>query len=131
MEDKLIEFETAKLAKEKGFNFLTKKCYLNSPDRLIFRKSVGFYTDEIDPVDWDLIHAPTQSLLQKWLREVQGIVITINHWTEQRVNGEVWDNCYDYNFYQLENHGTTPHRTYEEALEKGLQEALKLIENEK
>ena len=127
MEDKLIEFETAKLAKEKGFNFLTKKCYLNSPDRLIFRKSVGFYTDEIDPVDWDLIHAPTQSLLQKWLREVQGIHISIH----PIVNP---DNSVKYYIYKSKKqliNWEDRYNTYEEALEAGLYEALKLIENGK
>jgi Mg2+/Co2+ transporter CorB len=57
MTDQLISFETAKLAKEKGFNI---KHY--------------WYNDI----------RPTQSLLQKWLREKHGIHIVIQKY------GNVW-----------------------------------------
>ena len=104
MTEELISFETAKLAKEKGFT------------EIIFESDgKGTLTG---------IHkAPTQSLLQKWLREEHDIHFNIGtgFYPESKKR-----------FYQLQifiNHWTSAglHKTYEEALEEGLQEALKLI----
>ena len=74
MTDELIQFETAKLAKEKGFD-LMHEC------------KDGFHPDTgevLSPTFWDyvlgdkrLVGRPTQSLLQKWLREVHELDIEI------------------------------------------------------
>lgn len=112
--DKLISFETAILAKEKGFNEVCLNNYAldgNSYDR----KPVG-------------LSAPTQSLLQDWLREKHNIYIvilpTINMcWAfkiinigNENIELPPYDgvDAYDYS-------------VYEEALEAGLFEGLKLI----
>jgi hypothetical protein len=132
MQEQLITFETAKLAKEKGFDFKVYK------EEKIYDK-LGYLLkpeDEVFP-NVEYFPAPTQTLLQKWLREVHNLYVdsyhdltsdgkSIQYYTSwgflqqkdidgnQNVNG--W---YDeYNDY----------KTYEEALEIGLQEALKLIE---
>lgn len=113
MKEQLISFKTAELAKEKGFleyceNFYSSKGILN--------ESTG---NEITYL------APTQSLLQKWLRENHNIHIDIS------MQYNVW-------FYSVNkipfNHfkdndivGGTYFSSYEKALEKGLYEALKLI----
>ena len=61
------------------------------------------------------ILAPTQSLLQKWLRETHNIFISINvNYCYKIYNN---DELYEESFY---------YNNYEEALEQGLQEALKL-----
>ena len=107
MKEQLITFETAKLAKEKGFTIgvdLILYLYLEK----------GFY-----------IGAPTQSLLQKWLREQHNLEVISMHaddfvWWKvkvrrlSKVGAELIKTEMEFN-------------TYEEALEKGLQEALKLI----
>ena len=105
MKEKLIEFETAKLAKEKGFtNF---NCFW--------------------PDDCLTIGRPTQSLLQKWLREVHNIeVISWPHFKRLSYGCDV------YHYTTKNSNGFTtielnPSKTYEDALELGLQEALKLI----
>jgi hypothetical protein len=73
-------------------------------------------------------NVPTQSLLQKWLREVHEISVeSTSCW---------WDDGkkeFEYNVYKKDLGGDSPcslsvFKTYEEALEVGLQEALKLIE---
>ena len=78
---------------------------------------------------FETFSAPTQSLLQKWLREVHKINIL---YTVHQTNGNVitYDYCLHlpYGFQST----ITPwsqlnYNTYEEALEIGLQEALKLI----
>lgn len=108
MREQLITFETAKLAKEKGFN------------EIIFESDgncniTGVYK------------APTQSLLQKWLRENPKLILWCIPIGTDYEDFVVWD-------YKIRNHtngrehtGKLQLKTYEEALEKGLQEALKLI----
>lgn len=106
MKEQLISFETAKLAKEKNYPF--------------YFTAIGD-TKEVP------LNIPTQSLLQKWLREKHDIHININtYYFEdlQKYGYEVEDIIHPEGWIVLNN----PKKTYEEALEKGLQEALKLIE---
>ena len=141
MKEELISFETAKLAKEKGFDL---KCIENyDPEGIIqpwdsLEDVVGNYSD----IDEYLYHnnsslgknyvsAPTQSLLQKWLREEYNIHITV--WLEDS-SGKDFICSYgdsssmDQALIHDENTEELMHfTTYELALEKGLQEALKLI----
>lgn len=66
--------------------------------------------------------APNQSLLQKWLREVHEIHITITS-----ISQESWQ-CHITRIGEcLGKNYTEDLYTYEEALEEGLLEALKLI----
>ena len=120
LKEKLISFETAKLAKEKGFHIssrgegMGKRVFINGElVNTIFSSK-------------DHIHAPTQSLLQKWLREVHNVSIKIDdYYTNSRVR-------FDYNICELGSQEDNPvgvFETYEEALEIGLYQALKLIKN--
>jgi len=167
MEEQIISFETAKLAKEKDFNILQHSYYFEDGEfkENSLKGTNGYYGEEYEfnlsefNENWndkwltkktgdrcfgcskqqdylETFSAPTQSLLQKWLREVHNIYVESYHdltsdgtkiqfytsWGflqqkdkngNQNVNG--WYDEYD-NW-----------KTYEEALEKGLQEALKLI----
>ena len=137
LREKLISFETAILAKEKGFKnacdgFVNKDNeYIFMPDLLYPNNSEFSHNSEEDPevVEWKelmktLVLAPTQSLLQKWLREVHEISIKIDdYYTNSRVR-------FDYNVCELGSQEDNPvgiFETYEEALAIGLQEGLKLI----
>jgi len=78
--------------------------------------------------------APTQSLLQKWLREVHNWnIIVFNddgdiEFGNLRYNFELRNVTISFKKRNIKNIvGTYEFKTYEEALEKGLQEALKLI----
>ena len=139
LKEKLISFETAILAKEKGFKnacdgFVNKDNeYIFMPDLLYPNNSEFSHNSEEDPevVEWKelmktLVLAPTQSLLQKWLREVHEISIKIDdYYTDSRVR-------FDYNVCQLGSQEDNPvgiFETYEKALEIGLYQALKLIKN--
>lgn len=82
MKEKLIKFETAKIAKEKGFNLNTPKAY-NDNGVLVIQSNYPSYIDELD------ISAPTQSLLQKWIRETRGIHIEIH----RNASGWFWSMC--------------------------------------
>lgn len=112
MKEQLISFDTAKLAKEKGFNIWTEYQYVERNGNIIVSK------DHISEIDEP---APTQSLLQKWLREVHNIHIEIR---------KEWEDGIYLGFEYLieEEDGNTQgltYKTYEEALEVGLYQALK------
>ena len=114
MKEKIITFETAKLAKEKGFNEICEYGYFDRDDEIILDISDHNNSDNLD------ISAPTQALLQKWLREIHGIIISINYNHEIKKYCATIEETYYYEFaYDW-------YLTYEEALEKGLLAALKL-----
>ena len=134
MEETIVSFQVAKLAKEKGFNIPTIQYYTpkgyctESADYMTERyaesnwnNGQGSYPTKAEDVSCS---APTQSLLQKWLREVHEISIKIDdYYTNSRVR-------FDYNVCELGSQEDNPvgiFENYEEALEIGLQEALKLI----
>ena len=144
MEEQLISFDTAKLAKEKGFNIPTRNFYADFTWKSIEVYScieVGYneFTDSMENNHGfgDITLIPTQSLLQKWLREVHNIEILINRIPPEAVlasknNGKNILNNYSYYVWSLNNNPRIANKgsfknTYEEALEIGLQEALKLI----
>jgi len=151
MKEKLITFDTAKLAKEKGFNLKTPKYYTTENPHsyhkdlegvcilgLMHNNTLYQPQEEIDEktgipmyrLNPAIVYAPTQSLLQKWLREKHSIAILVNF----------NDNTtFEFHYFIHTNISIsysnricclpTRYKTYEEALENGLVEALKQIEN--
>lgn len=107
MEDTLVAFEIALLAYRKGFNILnldTNTYPIDEAEQKVYN------------LDVKEIPCPTQSLLQRWLRERHQIHIIISQ--EMK---EYWK-------YHIPNiGGKDGFVTYEVALEMGLKEALKLI----
>ena len=129
MTEEFVTLETAELLKEKGFKedvftFYEVDCV--EGDMILsetYDESENFNEKN------DCLSAPTQSLAQKWLRETKNIHICVY-------------NCacgYGYEISKADNgthmassvyKGTNDGEewdSYEEALEAGLQEALKLI----
>lgn len=112
MTEELITLETAKLLKEKGFQ---QRKYLINVSTLHHC--------------YKYLSVPPQSVAQKWLRETKNLHI------------EIYRNACGYGYIIVKaNNGTWMEDddakgpndggnwdTYEEALEEGLQEALKLI----
>ena len=144
MKDTRITFETAKLAKEKGFNERVHYFYKVKSENDIElygctrKQLVGFkghvpiyhkvrdYHTNKEKLNAKLYRcsAPTQSLLAKWLREEHNIIVLVDY---EGIDG------YYYKFYSYKegnkNYDASDknYNTYEEAYEIGLQEALKLI----
>lgn len=123
IEEEYITFETAKLAKEKGFDGQCRLAFgLNGDDGLPFEKE---------------ILRPTQQVLARWLREKKKILVTpyisyrdIYDFDENYAGDEqVW-NCSVVTTSQhtcLYDALSKDFTTYEEAMEAGLQKALKSI----
>ena len=123
MEDKLVSLETAKLAKKKEFNEICQY-YYEILDKPITLQKMSCSNAE----GYKQPTAPTQSLLQKWLREKYSI------YAESRYN-ETFNYFEDYVFYN--NNYPKPtciqkdvHSTYEIGLEFALIEALNLIDSD-
>ena len=146
MEDTRVTFETAKLAKERGFDINGQDVFdLKNNNKIInfkdlavqefikdvetgYRdKALNYLKENINRTDDNsdeeyYLLAPTQSLLAKWLREKHNIHLI----AYKNINIDGYDWCY------ITTDGITninSYKTYEEAYEIGLQEALKLIDN--
>jgi hypothetical protein len=152
MKEQLVSFEVAKLAKEKGFS---ENCFHHyNSDGCVCENHVEMNKMYIathnllaNNTDFELerwgggnkysIVAPTQSLLQKWLREKHNIVINIsaipnfidlnNKKVSFYYNIIKNNDWIEENFDEKTSIEETYYDTYEEALEVGLLEALKLI----
>lgn len=135
MKEELISFETAKLAKEKGFNEPQFNGYLNEQLEKYTSKSTHEQCIE------EYYLAPTQGLLQKWLRDIYNIEVDVMRYTYS--GGEYQGKCYmwaidkyDPNYnpetedpWILETRESQGYdfKVYEEALEEGLYQALLLV----
>lgn len=124
MEEKLISYRTGELAKEKGFNIRTdfKFDRNNKIDRTPSLKYQLKHGTNILIKPYEFTFAPTQSFLQKWLREVHNMEMYIIYpdgfWKYMaRTN---------YSLTTIKN-GGIGYNTYEEALEEALYEGLKNI----
>lgn len=123
MEEQLISFKTAKLAKEKGFVGLyptTDYIPMYVEDDETFIGELGEQQGEDDCRD-NFYLAVTQSLLQKWIREVHSIDVLVDK--------GFLSNKYSYEVLYKNDMLDSEYifKTYEEALEIGLYEAIKLI----
>lgn len=118
MEDELVSFETAKLAKQKGFDIVTVEMYGSQK------------VPQLEPYNqtrWvlyrDYYMAPTQTNLQKWLRETHNIYVSIKYKPDEIINR------FELSIYeQIYHRHTEIYATYESALEEGLKQGLTLIE---
>ncbi len=137
MKDQLVTFETAKLAKEKGFEIKTMPFYrviepMSSDVKYFGKKDKEIlvkYNNQFDSV-WSDFSAPTQSLLQKWLREKHKIhafahpVEDLNSFLSivDVMTPSAFERLYiSYNEYN----------NFENALERSLKEGLKLLKDKK
>lgn len=130
MKEELIKFKTAILAKENGFDvksrFGTETSLYDKSGKHTYYSNYGFMYSGLSD---GYISAPTQSLLQKWLREKHNIHIEIflGH-DEDKIwwNAEIYKIEMGYVFEPI-NMEDIGGDSYEEALESALQQTLKLI----
>ena len=134
MEDTIVSFEVAKLAKDKGFTDLVGvfrgKHYYNHNGELDGDQKdyLKAYVRQEDTSLMESIAAPTQSLLQKWLREVHSIHVNIKHRPHsQSYCFTITGKYQGINEGELVNNIFSKYETYELALEVALQESLQLI----
>lgn len=124
MKDTLINFETAKLAKEKGFKKVKCDYYFDKSCKI--QKEVGIDNLHRDG-HFNKIAAPTQSLLAKWLREKYNLYTESQMYIEEGLYKFKYVIKSDFEYDLIVLKEKYNFSTYEEAYEIGLQEALKLI----
>lgn len=114
MQETLINLETAKLAAEKGFDIQTKAFHARLDQKVVYMM-------------------PTQALLQKWLREIKDLHISLSPIITNDPNMTLWG-------YEIISIGTATYLSdidsadlyysYEEALEHALTKCLTKIKND-
>lgn len=139
MKEQLISLKTAKLAKEKGFNLSSPAFYgcdnpsSGNSNQLIWRTWVTLNNlgDEESQEGTFIYSAPYQHMLQKWLREEHKIFLTVHF---------ISSSNYIYYRYYVRKLDRASHHffdqkfgewqiiSWEDTLEEGLYESLKLIE---
>lgn len=126
MKENTVTFQVAKLAKGKGFPQETNRLeipYYNYKGEFkgdVSDWRIRKYIRGEDTSDIEFVSAPTQSLLAKWLREEHNIHLI----AYKNINIDGYDWCY------ITTDGITninSYKTYEEAYEIGLYQALLLI----
>lgn len=124
MEDQLISFETAKLAKSKGFEIATSKYWCNYyTGEPIFKWKLLPYSEL--SVNWMEFPAPSQTLLTRWLLENHNIKVTVDSGTLNMA--KKWVDWYGHVNTSIIIDHRDGYPTKEQALEVLLKEALKLI----
>ena len=128
IEEQYVSFETAKLAKEKGFDIPTR--YGFSERRSLVRVDTSDNWNQ----DKELYSRPTQSLLARWLRDKHKLFIEITIDFMRLIIEDNPTKCYTIYYYKIINlknssciNNRHEYYSYEKALEAGLQEALKLL----
>lgn len=137
MKEELIKYDTAVLAKEKGFDPRSWEYWSNKELRsgVLDNGPINWNSDS-DYSGLGVYAAPPQSVLQRWLRDIHGwhiLVIPVVTMGYTFKILKVWKKDFDPN-KELEIE-TPPYsgvdaydyRDYEEALEAGLLESLKLV----
>lgn len=132
MQEQIIKYETAVIAKEKGFDWKVSAFIENTgpmSGNILHNDMVKENYNDFDfkfHEDSCVCSAPTQSLLQKWIRDVHNIYTTV---ISSYVNNELVKDAFLFENPHLKkvNQCKNYYPTYEEALEAGLIEALKMI----
>lgn len=119
----IVTYEVAKLAKEKGFSGDTRHIYDEETKELIECKFVANHNSEDE-----IISAPTQSLMQRWLREKKGLCLSVEAYPTLAIIRKV---CFAWviksgsdGHFMESNDSLQTFYSYELALEDGLKYAL-------
>lgn len=125
--DEICTYDVCKLAKEKGFpQHIGDDAYVveNEYDD---KYEVGCcYSIQFIPDYLPTITAPTQSLLQRWLREEKGIIIELKYSDDTESFRPFWS-WQIYNTLGITLEIGEPNTTYELALEDALKYALESL----
>ena len=128
MREELITFETAKLAEEKGCKLDLYRGDWEYEDKygdtFVTNKDLSNCKKE-DKFNVRPSTRCTQSLLQRWLREQYAVHIEII--PDEKDPKNLWHTIMYPLYFMKEPSNEGVFKTYEEALEKGLYESLKLI----
>lgn len=121
--DEMVTYEVAKLAKEKGFDVPTRTIKvekIEGTEKEVWDEEECRYITQ-----WETrsVRIPTQSLLQRWLREEKGVIIELKYSDSTEDWRPFWSWCI-YNNWGITLEIGDNSATYELALEDALKYAL-------
>ena len=141
IKESYVSFETARMLKEAGFDVSCRGVYITDrTGHYRFREYDNKQT--IDDLCWNIENgfqdeylAPTQALAARWLREVNCIHVSSNIFMDSAndADGKTVDEWTFWSYDLFDNSGRIieesddRYDSYEQALEAGLREAIKLI----
>lgn len=132
IEEQYVSRDTARMLKEAGFDCNCRKWYEQKEDKITEWEADASCNWNLNKNDFS---CPTQALAARWLREAHNIHVVITE--EAYVNGinYLWQvliynptspDCWDDKSTGMYG-DNGEYKTYEEALEAGLREAIKLL----
>lgn len=129
IEESYVSFDTAKLLKEAGFDVPCFNQYTERGTIWHYDCPENFNKSQCET------SCPTQALAARWLREVNGIHVSSNIFMDSAndADGKTVDEWTFWSYDLFDNSGRIieesddRYDSYEQALEAGLQEAIKLI----
>jgi len=138
--DKLVGKEVAMLAKEVGYDVQEVECFSITDE---VPKDAAHIYDEwsgmIGEGNKFLCYRPTQSALQKWIREKHGITVESNFlaniqkyrsfYKPKNIIPKTFRSNSEYHIAVERYYSKVNYETYEEALEDGLTQALMIIKD--
>ena len=127
MYKEFVPYEIALQLKEKGFVWGVFGRYYQHGSLNNISLFTDMNTDAVRRRKVILIcDAPLYQQVIRWFREVHGLHIMVSHWIKQPVDDEIWDDCYQ-SFINGDAMDVRIYQTYDEALNYGINEALKKI----
>ena len=135
MRHDVILFETAKLARDKGFKVPCDGRYFWDHKWQLSLKGAVKCSNDSDMKDRSNVSycAPTQSLIQKWLRDEHRIYITVSSIEDGEnilFDYSIKQKAQIFGFSEIKTK-LQEFKTYDEALESGIEKALNLIKSKK
>lgn len=121
IEESYVCFDTAKMLKEAGFDEPCSFCY--SPCKDIRRKNYKRNSDLVK----GFYSRPTQALAARWLRKVHHYAVCVWYSAEHEKWFYAHGNLDNMMFDEEYSISDFIYDSYEQSLEAGLQEAIKLI----
>lgn len=131
MTETLVKLQTAKLAKQKGFNVTVKHRYRKDEadmHLMPYLAAINFNDPCFQDEGRQYTSAPSQTILQKWLREVHNVIVFV---------APVVPHCKEFGYTIVHHESSYSKLTevdcsqfydnYELTLETGLEESLKLL----
>jgi hypothetical protein len=138
MEKEFIPYEQAFALKELGFN---EPCFGWFRSTLIPSNFTEYFLEtefgmNESPSDWvnsnfldKACSAPLYQQAFRWFREKYDLDKTIDNWTEQPMNGEIWDKAYQ---YYINGEAYHPYfKTHKEAELECLKKLIEIVKKQK
>ena len=122
--DRLVGFDVAVKADISGFKAYNPECFTCSKDKKLFFDN---WTGVIPDDQMFLCYRPTQTALQKWIREKHNIEVYCEPWFYENISTEYFVRVDKFDKRKKAIAGTLVEKTYENGLEMGLEIALNYI----